>query len=50
MVNYGRIGSINIKEFIIDILIGSKRKKIVSSTILIIIAFLIHVQSRKSNT
>jgi len=37
-----------LKDILIDMLIGSKKKKMVSGAILLIIAFLIHVQSMKS--
>ena len=37
-----------LKDILIDMLIGSKKKKMVSGAILLIIGFLIHVQSMKS--
>lgn len=39
-----------VKDILIDMLIGSKKKKMMSGAILLIIAFLIHVQSMKSGT
>ena len=37
-----------VKDILIDMFIGSKKKKMVSGAILLIIAFLIHIQSMKS--
>lgn len=37
-----------LKDILIDMLIGSKKKKMMSGAILLIIAFLIHVQSMKN--
>jgi hypothetical protein len=50
MVSPSKTAALNIKEFMLDILVGSRKKKIVSAAILVIIAFLIHVQNMKSGT
>jgi hypothetical protein len=41
-----KLGGGTIKEFLRDILVGSKKKRIVSGTILLIIAYLLLFQSR----
>lgn len=50
MASQSKITAVTIKEFLVDMLIGTKRRKFVSGAILLIIAFLIHVQNIKSNT
>lgn len=37
-----------IAPIILDMLVGSNKKKLVSTTVLLIIAFLIHVKNKKS--
>ena len=40
--------SLNMKNMLIDMLIGTSKKKLISSTILLIIVFLIHVRNKQS--
>lgn len=40
----------SLKDILIDMLVGSRRKKFVSGAILLIITFLIHVQTMKNGT
>lgn len=40
----------NAAETLIDLLIGSKKKKMISATVLLIIAFLLQVRGKKSET
>ena len=41
--------SLNMKNMLIDMLVGSTKKKMISSTILLIIVFLIHVRMKQSS-
>lgn len=50
MANQSKVEATSIKGFLQDMLIGSKNRKLISGAILLIIAFLIHVQNIKSNT
>lgn len=38
----------NLKELILDMLIGTKKKKLITAAIFLIIGFLIHVKNMKS--
>lgn len=40
----------NMKDFLLDMLIGTKKKKFITAAILLIIGFLIHIKNMKSGT
>lgn len=48
MATQSKVAAASFKELLIDMLVGTKKKKLVSAVILLIIGFLIHVQSIKT--
>lgn len=49
MATQSKIGAETVKDILIDMFIGTRKKKLMSGAILLIIAFLIHVQSMGGN-
>lgn len=50
MATQSKIGAETVKDIILDVLIGTKKKKLMSGAILLIIAFLIHVQTMNNGS
>jgi hypothetical protein len=50
MSSQSKIAAVDLRKVLEDILIGTTKRKFVSSTILLIIAFLIYVKNIKSGT
>jgi hypothetical protein len=48
MTTQSKVASMNLKELILDMLIGTKKKKLITAAIFLIIGFLIHVKNMKS--
>ncbi len=50
MAEQSKIAANNFLNVVLDLLAGSKKKKLVSTTVLLIIAFLIHIKNKKTST
>lgn len=50
MTTQSKIVAQNIKDLLLDMLIGTRKKKFITAAILLIIGFLIHVKNMKSGT
>lgn len=50
MAAQSKIESVDIKSILFDLLLGTRKKQLVSGAILVIIAFLIHIRNLKSST
>lgn len=48
MTTQSKIATTELKDLIIDMLVGTKKKKFITAAILLIIGFLIHIKSMKS--
>ena len=49
MATQSKEASVNMKSMLTDLLIGTRKKQLISSTILLIILFLIHVKNKNGN-
>lgn len=50
MAEQSKVAVVTLKDAIINLLAGSRKKQVVSATILLIIGFLLHIRNKKSYT
>lgn len=50
MATQSKVAPADMKNFLIDMLVGTRKKKFITAAILLIIGFLIHVRNIKSST
>lgn len=50
MASQSKLAAVDMKKVLLDMFVGTTKRKVVSSTILLIIAFLIYVKNIKSGT
>lgn len=43
-----KVASAQIKDILVDLFVGSRKKQLISSTIILIILFLLHVRNKNS--
>ena len=50
MAVHSKEASSTMKNMLTDLLVGSRKKQLISSTILLIVLFLVHVKNKNGNT